>query len=144
MLWCVILIIVTLLIRRKTKRLEQAAGIGVPDPIKNPVFKALYDEYRQNKLERLTKNDLFRNWKLDAIDDAVDDKGKRYIFLDFTKKDRNIILEMSEKWAVVAVDEEAGNDEDLPVLPMDSFLNPEELFTAVTELCISELEKPAK
>lgn len=54
------------------------------------------------------------------------------------------MLELSEKWAVVAVDEEAGNDEEQPVLPMDSFRNLEELFTTVTELCIRELEKPAK
>lgn len=80
MVWCVIFIIATLLIRKKARRLERAAGIGVPNPIQSPVFKALYDEYRQNKLERLTKNDLFRNWKLDAINDAVDDNGNGTFF----------------------------------------------------------------
>lgn len=51
------------------------------------------------------------------------------------------MLEFSEKWVSIIIDEESGSDEEPPALSMENNKTLDELIAAVTDECRKELEK---
>ena len=139
--WCALGSIVGVVLRKKGKQLEKAAAVNTPHEILNPLFELLIDEYKLDRLDRLTKNSFFQSWKLSSDDLWKNENGKVFLTLVFTKKQHEIILDFSEKEISVAVDEESGSDEEPTALSMENYKTLDELLTAVTDVCYKELEK---
>ena len=139
--WCALGSIVVILLRKKVKQLEKAASLNAPHEISNPLFESLIPAYKLDRLERLTKNNFFRSWKLSSDDLWENENGSMFLTLVFTKKQHEIILDISEKEASIAVDEESGSGEEPTALSLENYKTLDELLTAVTDVCRKELEK---
>lgn len=139
--WCALGSIVVAVLRKKGKQLEKAAAVNSPHETLNPLFERLIDEYKLDRLDRLTKNSFFQFWKLSSDDLCKNENGKVFLTLVLTKKQHEIILDFSEKETSIAVDEESGSDEEPTALSMENYKTLDELLTAVTDVCCKELEK---
>ena len=139
--WCALGSIVVVLLRKRGKQLKKAAALNAPQEISNPLFESLIDEYKLDRLEQLTKNSFFQSWKLSSDDLGRTEDGSLFLFLCFSKKQHEIMLEFSEKWVSIIIDEESGSDEEPPALSMENNKTLDELIAAVTDECRKELEK---
>ena len=74
--WCALGSIVVFVLRKKGKQLEKAAAVNTPHEILNPLFELLIDEYKHDRLDRLTKNSFFQSWKLPSDDLWKNENGK--------------------------------------------------------------------
>ena len=83
--WCALGSIVVVVLRKKGKQLEKAAAVNTPHEILNPLFELLIDEYKLDRLDRLTKNSFFQSWKLSSDDLWKNENGKVFLTLVFTK-----------------------------------------------------------
>ena len=139
--WCTLGSIVVILLRKKVKQLEKAASLNAPHEISNPLFESLIPAYKLDRLERLTKNNFFRSWKLSSDDLRESEKGSVFLTLVFTNNQHEILLDFSEEEASVAVDEESGSDKEPTALSMENYKTLDELLSAVTDVCQKELGK---
>ena len=139
--WCALGSLVVILLRKKGKQLEKTAALNSPHEIKNPLLESLIDEYKLDRLERLTKNNFFRSWKLSSDDLWENENGSVFLTLVFTNNQHEIILDFSEEEASVAVDEESGSDKEPTALSMENYKTLDELLSAVTDVCQKELGK---
>ena len=139
--WCALGSIVVILLRKKGKQLEKTAALNSPHDNRNFMFETLIDEYKLDRMERLTINSFFQSWKLSSDDLWENENGSMFLTLVFTKKQHEIILDFSEKEASIAVDEESGSDEEPTALSMENYKNLDDLLTAVTDVCRKEFEK---
>ena len=73
-------------------------------PITHAVFQDLLEEYADNQLEPLYRNEFFSSWKLTYSDDAYQN-----ISLVFTKRGHEISMDISDDGVSILFDEEAGD-----------------------------------
>lgn len=139
--WCALGSIVVVVLRKKGKQLKKTAGINMLKEVRNPIFKELLAAYELDELERLTKNSFFQTWRLASDDLGTTEDGGLVLFLCFSKKQHEIILEFSEKWVSIIVDEESSSDGEPTALSMEHDRTLEELLSAVTDVCQKELGK---
>lgn len=99
-------------------------------PITHAVYQDFFEEYADNQLEPLYRNEFFSSWKLTYLDDACQN-----ISLIFTKRGHEISMDISDEGVSILFDEETGDTRVEFGWDDDTLKTAYDVYPRITEEC---------
>lgn len=128
-----VIIFVVIMLRRSKQQVKapacESCAHDAPYVIRDPLFKAIMEQYERDGLSDFTNYVSLRGWKLGYVEAEEDS-----IELIFLRKERQIMVSLFDGYAEMIVELQSDHGKKLK-LDYDGFSEPIGLWSEIVKLC---------